>query len=125
MPERSTSMADRVLVVDDDPDIRALVSEILEPEGYEVECACNGAEAVAAIRRRQPCTMLLDMQMPILDGWGVASALRELGLRVPTLVITSAEDGGLWAAEIAAEGFLAKPFELDELLAAIEHICPA
>lgn len=118
-------MAGRVLVVDDDPGIRALIAEGLEPEGYEVETASNGAEALEAIKRHRPATMLLDMRMPVVDGRGVASALKELGLKVPTLVMTDAENAGQWAQEIAAEGYLAKPFDLDDLLTAVERLCPA
>lgn len=118
-------MADRILVVDDDPSIRTLVAEVLELEGYEVETACNGVEALEAVKRHRPATMLLDMQMPVLDGWGVASALERLGLGVPTLVMTAAMNAWEQAAEIAAAGYLAKPFDLDELLTAIERMCAA
>jgi two-component system chemotaxis response regulator CheY len=118
-------MANRVLIVDDDPDIRSMVSEALVFEGYEVEAASNGAEALRAIKRQQPSTMLLDMRMPILDGWGVAGALRDLGLSVRTVVMTVTDDACRWAEEIAAEGYLAKPFNLDELFAAVEPAFPA
>jgi CheY-like chemotaxis protein len=118
-------MTDRVLVVDDDPEIRTLISEALELEGYEVETVPNGAEALEAITRRQPTTMLLDMDMPVLDGRGVASALKQRGVSVPTLVMTAAMNAERWAAEIAAQGWLAKPFNLDELLTAVEQVCPA
>ena len=115
-------MAERILIVDDDPTVRSLIAEILELEGYEVETACDGAEAVEAVKRRPPATILLDMQMPIMDGWGVASALRQLGLGVPTLVMTTAVNARERAAEIAAAGYLAKPFDLDDLLAAVERV---
>ena len=117
-------MTNRVLIVDDDPDIRTFVSEALAFEGYEVEAASNGAEALRAIERQPPSTMLLDMRMPVLDGWGVAGALRELGLSVRTVVMTVTDDAGLWAEEISADGYLAKPFDLEELFAAVEPRSP-
>jgi len=118
-------MADHVLVVDDDPEIRTLIAEALELEGYEVETVPNGAEALEAIKRRQPSTMLLDMDMPVLDGRGVANALRQLGMSVPTLVMTAARNAEQFSEEIAAQGCLPKPFNLDELLTAVEQMCPA
>ncbi|MBI3977772.1 MAG: response regulator [Chloroflexi bacterium] len=108
-----------VLVVDDDPSIVELVVEILEAEGYPVEQASNGAEALAMIDRIRPALVLLDMRMPVLDGWGFARAVRERGIPVPIVVMTAAQDAGRWAEEIAAGGALAKPFEISELLAMV------
>ena len=69
-----------ILVVDDDPSIVSTVSEILDFEGYPVQTAANGAEALRAIERMQPSLVLLDMRMPVMDGWGFANALRERGV---------------------------------------------
>ena len=70
----------RVLVVDDEADIRATVSAMLEIEGYDVDEAANGADALHARRgARRPDLILLDMRMPVLDGWGFASELRRRG----------------------------------------------
>jgi two-component system, OmpR family, response regulator MprA len=118
-------VVEHVLVVDDDSNIRAIIAEALEREGYDVETASNGAEALEAIQRQEPSTILLDMHMPVLDGWGVASTLQQLGLRVPTLVMTAAATARKQADEIAAAGFLAKPFDLDDLVRAVERVCPA
>ena len=65
----------RVLIVDDEPDIRATVSAMLEIEGYEVAEAANGADALHALEDRLPDVILLDMRMPVLDGWGFAAEL--------------------------------------------------
>jgi DNA-binding response OmpR family regulator len=111
-----------ILVVDDDPGIRQTVREILDLEGYPVETAADGAEALRAVERRQPSLVLLDMRRPQLDGWGFARAVRERGLTLPILVMTAAENARRWAEEIGADGYLAKPFELDELLLAIERV---
>ncbi len=113
--------ADRILVVDDDPSIRSTVVEILEMEGYPVECAANGAEALAAVERELPALVLLDMRMPVLDGWGFARALRERQIKLQILVMTAAQDARRWADEIGAQGYLPKPFDLPDLLDKVEH----
>jgi CheY-like chemotaxis protein len=110
----------RILVVDDEPDIRATVSAILASEGYLVVEARNGAEALVAVEEQTPDVVLLDMRMPVLDGWGFASELRRRGHEVPIVVMTAARDASRWAAEIAASAFVAKPFGFDDLISAVE-----
>ena len=111
-----------ILVVDDDPSILSTVSEILDLEGYPVETATNGAEALRAVEQSRPSLVLLDMRMPILDGWGFARALKERGLELPILVMTAAQNARRWAEEIGADGHLAKPFEIPDLLDAVERL---
>ncbi len=106
----------RVLVVDDDPSILDTVSSILTSEGYQVMSAAGGEEALALSRTWHPTLVLLDMRMPVMDGWAVARAFRESGSRVPIVVMTAAENAARWADEIGAAGHLAKPFALDELI---------
>lgn len=115
----------RVLVIDDEPDIRATVSAMLEIEGYDVDEAANGADALHAIEAHPPDLILLDMRMPVLDGWGFASELRRRGHRTPIVVMTAARDAAHWAAEVAAAAFVAKPFGLDDLITAVERARPA
>lgn len=111
-----------ILVVDDDDAIRQTVSEILDLEGYPVQTAANGAEALDVVARGQPSLILLDMRMPVMDGWGFARALDEKGIRLPILVMTAAQNARRWAEEIGADGFVAKPFDLNDLLAAVERL---
>jgi CheY-like chemotaxis protein len=111
----------RVLVVDDEPAIRATVTAMLESEGYAVVQATNGAEALVAIESASPDVVLLDMRMPVLDGWGFAAELRRRGHAVPIVVMTAARDAAHWAAEIAAAAFVAKPFGFDDLITAVEE----
>ena len=113
----------RVLVVDDDPAIRRVVSEILALEGYAVQAAANGAEALALLTPELPTLVLLDMRMPVLDGWGFIAALRAQALDVPVCVMTAAQDAEAWAKEVAIPTYLAKPFELSHLLAVVERAC--
>lgn len=111
-----------ILVVDDDPTILATVSDALDLEGFAVVTATNGAEALEVIdNENRPSLVLLDMRMPVLDGWGFMRAIRERGLNLSVVVMTAAADARRWGREIGAHGVLAKPFELDELLAAVQR----
>ncbi len=114
----------RVLIVDDEPDIRATVSAMLEIEGYAVAEASNGADALRLVEERPPDIILLDMRMPILDGWGFAAELRRRGHRTPIVVMTAARDAARWAAEIAATAFVAKPFGFEDLIRAVQQVHP-
>ena len=111
----------RVLVVDDDTSILDTVTAILTGEGYQVMAAGGGQEALALVRTWHPTLVLLDMRMPIMDGWAVARAMRESGSKVPIVVMTAAENARRWADEIGAAGHLDKPFGLDQLLACVEE----
>ena len=111
-----------ILVVDDDPTILATVSEALDFEGFPVITATNGAEALELVDRNWPSLVLLDMRMPVLDGWGFMRAVRERGLNLTVVVMTAAADARRWAREIDAQGVLAKPFELDDLLGAVVRL---
>ncbi|HVM25393.1 MAG TPA: response regulator [Candidatus Limnocylindrales bacterium] len=111
----------RILVVDDEPAIRDTVSAMLEIEGYEVDMAANGADALEAVELALPDVIVLDMRMPVLDGWGFAAEMRRRGHRVPIVVMTAARDAARWASEIAASAFVAKPFRYDDLIGAVER----
>jgi CheY-like chemotaxis protein len=109
-------MSRHILIVDDNPAIRATISEVLAEEGYTVASATNSAEGLAALARALPA-----MRMPVLDGWGFASALKERGVSLPIVVMTAAQDARRWSEEIGASSVLAKPFDLDELVQAAER----
>lgn len=113
-----------VLVVDDDPEIRNLVAAVLDLEGYLTLTAGNGAEALWAIKRERPACMLLDMRMPVMNGWDLAQALHQQGLDLPIVVMTAARHAQQWCDEIGAAGCLPKPFELDQLLDTLARACP-
>jgi CheY-like chemotaxis protein len=114
-----------ILVVDDDRSILATVVEILELEGYPVIAVADGAEALRRAAEVEPSLLLLDMRMPGVTGWEVARRLRERGSAPPILVMTAAQDARLWAEQIGAAGYLPKPFDLDDLLTAVERLWPA
>jgi urea transport system substrate-binding protein len=109
-----------ILIVEDDPDILITLSEILEFEGYKVELATNGQQGLEVMQRIQPALILLDMRMPIMNGWDFARVLSEGGVKVPILVMTAAQDARRWAQEIGAQGYIEKPFHINHLLSSIE-----
>ncbi|HOG47143.1 MAG TPA: response regulator [Anaerolineae bacterium] len=112
----------RVLVVDDDQGILDFVSDLLTDEGYDVAEAADGAEALTMAREQPPALILLDMRMPVMDGWQFADKYRaEPGPHAPILVMTAARDAADIAADIHAQGYLAKPFNLDDLLSVVER----
>jgi two-component system, response regulator, stage 0 sporulation protein F len=114
-----------VLVVDDDATLRTMIVEILSDEGYPTIEAANGAQALAAADRTQLALILLDMRMPIMNGWEFVDAYRKRpNASVPIVVCTAASNAALWAAEVRADGFLSKPFGLEELVAAVHHFVP-
>jgi CheY-like chemotaxis protein len=113
----------RILVVDDDDVILAAVSGILGQEGFRVETATNGSEALDCVERNSPDVVLLDMRMPVLDGWAFARVLREREIHLTIVVMTAAQDARVWAEEIGADAYLAKPFDLDDLIAVVERAC--
>jgi two-component system, chemotaxis family, chemotaxis protein CheY len=115
-----------ILVVDDDPDILDALSEILEAEGYEVDRARHGQEALSRLDQRHPDLILLDLMMPVMDGWEFAQALRrrEDGAQVPVVVLSADRQAGAKARVVGARAFLAKPFELNELLRVVSESVP-
>ncbi len=109
-------MSGHVLVVDDDPDIRNLLTTILQNEGWAVATAKNGEEALAQIAADRPRLVLLDLSMPIVSGWEVLATLQENRVAVPVIVMTAGIRARDEAEMLHAAGALPKPFELDDLL---------
>ena len=111
-----------VLVVDADPGVRRVVARLLASEGYEVLVARDGAEALAAMRRRRPRLILLDPRLPRLDGRGFRARLRaeaELA-EIPVVVLSARPDEA--AAGLGAAAVLPKPFEPEALLGAVRRL---
>lgn len=106
-----------VLVVEDDPDMVDVITAILAAEGYTYRTASNGLQALDAVDGERPAVILLDMLMPIMNGWQTAEELHHrYGRTVPIVIITAAEHAQARAREVDADGVLAKPFEIDDLL---------
>lgn len=117
-----------ILVVDDDPDIREIVADILVDEGYDARGAENGQQALRMLREGglRPDLILLDMMMPELDGWGFCAEQqrsRDLAT-IPVVLFTAHELPGHAAEQMQVAGFLKKPVRLAQLLDAVRRHCP-
>jgi two-component system KDP operon response regulator KdpE len=111
----------RILVVDDDPQVRRWIQDVLESEGLEVETAAEGRRALDLAGRRPPALVVLDLTLPGLPGAEVGAGLRTtLGSQVPILVITAHGRAAEKAGQVQAYAHLRKPFTMDELLAAVQ-----
>jgi CheY-like chemotaxis protein len=96
------------------------VAAVLRDAGYSVDAAENGAAALEQAERNPPCAILLDMRMPIMDGWEFAAQYRQRSEpAAPIIVMTAAHDAQIRAAQVNAVGVLAKPFDLEDLLAVV------
>lgn len=122
MSERSA--ASTVLVVDDDEDVLASVERGLRLSGFQVLVARDGAAALRSVAEHAPDAVVLDMNMPVLDGAGVVTALRAMGNDVPICVLSarSSVDDRIAGLESGADDYLVKPFELAELVARIRAL---
>src|SRR4051794_11710909 len=97
-----------VLVVDDDPDIRDMMAEVLEANGCSVTTASDGAEALQVVDQSMPDVILLDMRMPVMNGWEFAKRFRASHDHCARIVVvTAAADARERAKEVGAEGWLA------------------
>ena len=114
----------RVLVVDDEPAVREALRRALELEGYSVELAQNGAEALRLVNAIEPDMVVLDVLMPEVDGLAACRRLREEGSRVPVLMLTARAGVGdrVDGLDAGADDYLVKPFALEELLARIRAL---
>jgi CheY-like chemotaxis protein len=114
-----------ILVVDDDLTMQRTIANILDDEGYAVQCAAHGREALALLDQGlRPALVVLDISMPQMDGYAFAAELDRRGLRppLPVLVITADGRAQEKAARVGAEGYLAKPFELVALVDAVGEL---
>jgi two-component system response regulator MprA len=114
----------RILVVEDDRAVRDSLRRSLEFNGYHVELAADGAEALAGITQLRPDAIVMDVMMPRLDGIETTRALRSVGNSVPILVLTARDAVGdrVEGLDAGADDYLTKPFALDELLARIRAL---
>ncbi len=113
-----------ILVVDDDPGIRQLCADVLSDEGYTVQTASNGQEALTRIENNGIKVALIDITMPIMDGMQLCRILRSReGTRhLPIIVMSAATNLANKATEALANGVLVKPFEIDKLLSSVERL---
>ena len=116
---------DRILVVDDDESIRQIVRLCLSDEGYRVTEAANGEAALAVLDEFQPELILLDLRMPVMDGWEFARRYRLMpGPHAPIVAFVAALNAAQECADLDTAAILSKPFDLDELLVAVRTQLP-
>jgi CheY-like chemotaxis protein len=120
----------QILVVEDDAAIRGLVTEVLRDDGYEVSEAANGAEALEYVGDHRPDLIVLDLMMPVMDGWTFVEECRRTNActEVPIVVTSASHDLPHTAERLRSFGVrtcLAKPFDVDGLLALVERYAPA
>ncbi|MFJ2030839.1 response regulator transcription factor [Streptosporangium sp. NPDC087985] len=113
----------RLLVVDDEPNIRELLSASLRRSGFEVVTAVDGREAVHFAQRIRPDLVVLDVMLPDMDGFAVAGRLREMGGQMPVVFLTArdATDDKVAGLRVA-DDYVTKPFSLEEVLARIRAV---
>ncbi len=113
----------RILVVDDEEDVRHFVRLVLESAGHEVSTAADGQEGIEAIQARRPDLVVLDLMMPVLDGWQV---LERVGhVHPPVIVVLSAAADIRQVQERGAAAALSKPFRVPELIATCQRVLAA
>jgi CheY-like chemotaxis protein len=120
----------QILVVEDDEAIRGLVSDVLRDDGYQVREASNGIEALEQLRAGKPDLIVLDLMMPVMDGWAFVEECRinTFCNDVPIIVTSASHDLPRTAERLRDFGVrtcLAKPFDVDGLLALVERYAPS
>ena len=116
-------MAISVLIVEDDKNISDLLQLYLEKEGYAVTTAADGGQGLAKFRAIDPDLVLLDLMMPVMDGWAVCKAIREES-QTPVIMLTAKgeTDDKVAGLKSGADDYITKPFEMKEVLARIEAV---
>ena len=116
-------MARKILAVEDDRNISDLIRMYLEKEGFEVTTAFDGGTAVEKFREIQPDLVLLDIMLPVMDGWAVCQKIREMS-RTPIIMLTAKSEvfDKVTGLEMGADDYIVKPFEMKELIARINAV---
>ena len=116
-------MQKRILVVEDDGNIADLIRIYLEKDGFEVKIAGDGSSALQMFREYAPDLVLLDVMLPVMDGWQVCSMIRKTD-KTPIIMLTAKEetDDKVHGLELGADDYVTKPFEVKELLARIHAV---
>lgn len=124
--DRSKDMNPHILIAEDDPTIRSLITDLLTFDGYDVSAAKDGAEALNALRSGTTSLAILDVMMPEADGLTVLRELREMenGSDMPVILLTAkADDESTWEGwRAGCNLYLSKPFEPDDLLVAVDRL---
>jgi DNA-binding response OmpR family regulator len=112
----------RVLVVEDDPSIREMVALALEDAGYDVTGAADGESAFAHVDAQQPDVLLVDLRMPLMDGFEFMRRYARSGGTSPIIVLSAARDVDFASQELTATAVIEKPFDLNDLLDTVARV---
>ncbi|RKW69440.1 response regulator transcription factor [Galactobacter caseinivorans] len=114
----------KLLVVDDEPNIRELLSTSLRFAGFDVTAAANGREALAAVEREEPDLAVLDVMLPDMDGFTITRRLRAAGRHFPVVFLTARDDTDdkVTGLTVGGDDYVTKPFSLDEVVARIRAV---
>ena len=116
-----------VLVIEDHEDTRHMVEEYLAMEGVSAVGAENGAKGLVALRQHRPCVVLLDLSMPVMDGWQFRNEQQRLddaGLAgTPVIVLSALSDAAKHARALGADGVIPKPVDFDRMIAVVRRYC--
>jgi CheY-like chemotaxis protein len=122
-PPEVANIEPLVLVVDDEPEMRRLTESLLTEHGYHVIVAAHGKDAILRLREQVPDLIVLDLNMPVMDGWQFRTEQRYLADKkcaaIPVLLLTAEEDAAVHAQTLHAVGVITKPFDPDDLLDAV------
>ncbi len=117
-----TGRRPRVLVVDDDEAMCELLRQALSDQGYAVATVPHGAAALELVKHHQPAVILVDLRMPIMDGWAFVEQYRRMADPPASIVLLSAvKDLEATAKRLGAEAYVRKPFQIEELAAAVQR----
>jgi DNA-binding response OmpR family regulator len=121
LPHEASSLPREVLVVEDEPQMRALLTDNLEFEGYHVTAVESGEQALEALGRRSVSLVLVDVMLPGMSGFNLCEQLRDRGTRVPIIILTARthEQDRIRGLDLGADDYVSKPFSVRELLARV------
>ena len=116
-------MARNILVVEDDRNISDLIQMYLVKEGFEVRIAADGGKAIAEFQKSAPDLILLDIMLPVMDGWAVCAKIRETS-KVPIIMLTAKSEvfDRIQGLEMGADDYITKPFDVKELIARVHAV---
>ena len=116
-------MARNILVVEDDNNISNLIKMYLDKEGFEVRIAADGGKAVEEFKEKEPDLVLLDVMLPVLDGWGVCAKIRETS-KCPIIMLTAKGEVNdrIHGLEMGADDYVVKPFDAKEVVARVKAV---
>jgi two-component system, NtrC family, nitrogen regulation response regulator NtrX len=114
-----------VLIVEDDPDILSSLAEVIREEGFDVETAANGYQALARLESNPPGLIFLDLMMPLMDGWKFMELARQRfpSLAVPIVLLSAVHSLPAEAARLGVTAYLTKPFDLEDVARLAHDLC--